>query len=480
MSTVIFSTLYQGKTLITKRDFWNIAGRAGRAFVDHEGKILVALDITRKDHNEIRWERNLISEYLNKDNIDTAESGCLTLIRALKILSLRNGLSFDVLITLLADNRIEETELQSNKINDRLDWIDDSLLSLHYSNNPEGNTLEWVDDYFTKSLAYLQTKYYEDIMGDEVIRFVKARIEGITKKVGGGKENWKKVVCSGIPINSDLQIEERIDKVIGFVQSYIVGDKTLENRISLLENIENTINDINVLKEGSIESADSRKIRSKWLSGVAMSDIAQHDNSISIITNHYSFKLPWILNGIAKKLRLRKLIDESEIIEELAILIELGLPNIKSVKIYQAGIRSRSSALEIANMYEDELWEKSIKTYKQDLITNADHYITQVSENAASWIKLLVKFSKREFFKIKKVPNFICKKVHEQTKRLIARLINNEQYLLSLDFVVVNKIRENSDIDFSEVNNLNGIYFDYNENDELWEMTCVNPYIKFE
>ena len=480
VSTVIFSTLYQGKTLITKRDFWNIAGRAGRAFVDHEGKILVALDITRKDHNEIRWERNLISEYLNKDNIDTAESGCLTLIRSLKILSLRNGLSFDVLITLLADNRIEETELQSNKINDRLDWIDDSLLSLHYSNNPEGNTLEWVDDYFTKSLAYLQTKYYEDIMGDEVIRFVKARIEGITKKVGGGKENWKKVVCSGIPINSDLQIEERIDKVIGFVQSYIVGDKTLENRISLLENIENTINDINVLKEGSIESADSRKIRSKWLSGVAMSDIAQHDNSISIITNHYSFKLPWILNGIAKKLRLRKLIDESEIIEELAILIELGLPNIKSVKIYQAGIRSRSSALEIANMYEDELWEKSIKTYKQDLITNADHYITQVSENAASWIKLLVKFSKREFFKIKKVPNFICKKVHEQTKRLIARLINNEQYLLSLDFVVVNKIRENSDIDFSEVNNLNGIYFDYNENDELWEMTCVNPYIKFE
>ena len=78
------------------------------------------------------------------------------------------------------------------------------------------------------------------------------------------------------------------------------------------------------------------------------------------------------------------------------------------------------------------------------------------------------------------MPNFTCGKVHEQTKRLIARLINNEQYLLSLDFVVVNKIKENSDIDFSKVNDLNGIYFDYNENDNLWEMTCVNPYIKFE
>ncbi|WP_301221150.1 hypothetical protein [Bacteroides caecimuris] len=60
-----------------------------------------------------------------------------------------------------------------------------------------------------------------------------------------------------------------------------------------------------------------------------MSDIAQHDNAISIITNHYSFNLPWILNGISKKLKNRNLIDESEIIEELVILIELGLPDIK-------------------------------------------------------------------------------------------------------------------------------------------------------
>ncbi|WP_301221151.1 hypothetical protein [Bacteroides caecimuris] len=44
VSTVISSTRYQAGTAITKRDFWNIAGRAGRAFVDHEGKILVALD----------------------------------------------------------------------------------------------------------------------------------------------------------------------------------------------------------------------------------------------------------------------------------------------------------------------------------------------------------------------------------------------------------------------------------------------------
>lgn len=479
VSTVIFSTLYQGKTPITKRDFWNIAGRAGRAFVDHEGKILVALDILGKDEDKVECERGFISNYLDKNNIDKAESGCLRLIRELKKLSQQNGLSFDTLINMLAENRNEEIDNESDKINVFLDWIDDSLLSLHNSNNPQGNTLEWVDDYFTKSLAYLQTKYYEDITGEEVIKFVKARINGITKKVGGEKENWENVVSSGIPISSDLQIEDRIDVVIGFIQKYIIGDQTLEDRISLLENIENTINNINVLKEGYIVSADSREIRRKWLSGVAMSDIAQHVNAIALITNHYSFNIPWILNGISKKIKNRDLVDEADVIEELAILVELGLPNIKSVKVYQAGIRSRCSAYEIGNLYEDDLWKKSIKTYKQDLITHADYYKGQVSENAASWIDLLVRFSKRDFVKIKKVPNFTYGQVHEQTKRLIARLINNEQYLLSSDFSVINKIGKGSKIDFSEVNKLNGIYFDYDEDDNLWKMTCVNPYVEF-
>lgn len=480
VSTVIFSTLYQARELITKRDFWNIAGRAGRAFVDHEGKILVALDIVGKDDGRIEWERGIISDYLDKNNIDKAESGCLRLIRALKNLSLSNGLSFDTLISLLAENRIDEIHEQSDEIDALLDWIDDGLLSLHNSNNPEGNTLDWIDNYFTKSLAYLQAQYHEDITGEEVIKFVKARIKGITKKVGEEKESWENVVSSGIPINSDLQIEDRIEEIIGFVQNYISNDQTLEERISLLGNIENTINSINALKDGLIESADSEEIRRKWLSGVPMSDITQHDNAIGIVTNHYSFNLPWILNGISKKTKARDLTDEADVIEELAILVELGLPNIKSVKVYQAGIRSRSSALEIANLYDDEVWEKSIKTYKQDLINHAEFYKEQVSENAAAWIDLLVKFSKRDIVKIDRVPNFKYGKVHERTKRLIARLINDEQFLMSADFSVVNKLGEGSDVDFSEVNDLNGIYFDYDENDNLWKMVCVNPYVKFE
>lgn len=478
VSTVIFSTIYQAGKLITKRDFWNIAGRAGRAFVDHEGKILVAQDIVGKDSRRINWERDLILEYFNKSNINEAESGCLRLIRFLKIIASRNGVSFENLIELIAENRINEIHEELDEIDSLLDWIDDGLLALHNSNNTEGNDLTWVDDYFAKSLAYLQTRNFDDISGEEVVEFVKARITGITKKVGTEKSEWENVVSSGIPINSDLQIEDKLDIVIEFLQKYIAEDKTLENRIQLLENIENTINDINALKADFLQSSQCNEIRKMWLSGIPMLQITHLENAIDIITKHYSFNLPWVLNGISKKLLKKSFIEESDIIEELAILVELGLPSIKSVKIYQAGIRSRSSALEISNLFEDELWEKSIKTYKTDLIRNSEYYKGEVSELASSWINLLVKFSKREQLKITKVPNFTFGDVHEKTHRLIARLINGKQYLFSPDFNVIEE--DGSSIDFTEVNKINGIYFDYDKRDKVWKMNCTNPYIKFD
>ena len=86
--------------------------------------------ITGKDEDRVEWKRGIISAYLNKNNIDKAESGCLRLIRELKNLSLLNGLSFDTLISLLAEKRIDEIHEQSDEIDTLLDWIDDGLLSL--------------------------------------------------------------------------------------------------------------------------------------------------------------------------------------------------------------------------------------------------------------------------------------------------------------------------------------------------------------
>ena len=71
VSSVVFSTIYQAGNLITARDFWNIAGRAGRAFVDHEGKILVAIDSSDSSSlfkSIIKYKTTQLSETLKNES----------------------------------------------------------------------------------------------------------------------------------------------------------------------------------------------------------------------------------------------------------------------------------------------------------------------------------------------------------------------------------------------------------------------------
>lgn len=477
ISTVIFSTLYQASKPITSRDFWNIAGRAGRAFVDHEGKILVALDTFKKNTRKINWERKQIFNYFDKAKIDKAQSGCLELIKALKNFANSNDVSYERLLELIADNNISEIHEDTEAINNRLDWIDDGLLSLHSINSIDSN-YDWIDDYFRKSLAYIQAEQSEEITGEEVIEFLKARTKGIITRVGDDRNKWDSIIKSGIPINSDLQIEDKLDQLIIIIQEYLSNEISIDTKIKLLKDIEYEIKDINVLSNEFIESVNQDEIREKWLKAIPLSEIAPLDQAINIVTKYYSYSLPWVLNGISKKIKNKELVLEAETMEELSILVELGLPNLVSVKIYQSGIRSRFSANEISGLYDDELWDKSIKFYKNDLIKNIENYKGLLSDGASKWLVLLSKFSKREIDILESIPDFRFGDKHKIAARLIAKEINGKQYLMSPDFKVIQAIKSLS-VDFSPVNNLNGVFFDYNKNEGVWKMVNLNPYLIF-
>lgn len=544
ISTVIFSTIYQAGEPITSRDFWNIAGRAGRAFIDHEGKILISLDNSngaeidlftikskypelighinnyfvylyrnsytfkynfkklirtaplsrrKKDKlietfdkyteskNKHNWSTENTKEQINyffdKAKIDKAQSGCLELIKNLKNFANSNDVSFERLLELIADNNISEIHEDTEAINNRLDWIDDGLLSLHSINSIDSN-YDWTDDYFRKSLAYIQAEQSEEITGEEVIEFLKARTKGIIARVGDDRNKWKSIIKSGIPINSDLQIEDKLDQLIIIIQEYLSNEISIDTKIKLLKDIENEIKDINVLSNEFIQSVNQDEIREKWLKAIPLSEIAPLDQATNIVTKYYSYSLPWVLNGISKKMKNKELVVEAETMEELSILVELGLPNLVSVKIYQSGIRSRFSANEISGLYEDELWDKSIKFYKNDLIKNIENYKGLLSDEASKWLVLLSKFSKREIDILESIPDFNFGDKHKVANRLIAREIKGKQYLMSPDFKVMQAI-ESSSIDFSPVNNLNGVFFDYNKNEKVWKMVNLNPYLIF-
>ena len=80
VSSVIFAHVFiDEQKRIKNNDFWNIAGRAGRSFVDREGKILFAVDASREKWKAKR-DRELANEYFQSGNQKPAISGLLYII----------------------------------------------------------------------------------------------------------------------------------------------------------------------------------------------------------------------------------------------------------------------------------------------------------------------------------------------------------------------------------------------------------------
>lgn len=96
VSTVIVSNVYLDESNTVKvNDFWNIAGRAGRAFTDTEGKILYAIDRNKSQwsiYNQIQMKEM----YFQYGNIEKATSGLYLLLRYLFILSERFEIEYSL------------------------------------------------------------------------------------------------------------------------------------------------------------------------------------------------------------------------------------------------------------------------------------------------------------------------------------------------------------------------------------------------
>lgn len=488
VSSVIFSTLFQphgAKQIpIEHGDFWNIAGRAGRAFVDHEGKILIANDKTRSSWH-VKRDTRLIEGYFDKSNINHVQSGLLATIKYLKIVSTRfSGLDFNQFLQLISENSFESvTDEVEDFLIEKLDLIDDTLLTLHkHLGSEDSLNVSWVEDYFRKSLAYLQiSKENEEISKKEFIKIIKHRIKGIVKSVGDDKANWQKHIGSGIPLQSDLKIEEQLDEIIGLITVFIASDDySINNKITLLTKIEKLINHVPVLSEAYLANEDLELIRTLWLLGDSMTEINKIEGSQRIIKEHFSFKLPWILNGVARKLEDKGNEVASEILQELSILVETGLPNLTAVKIYQAGIRSRSASIEIAELFPDDSWKLSVNFYKNKIFRNVEKIKSKVSENTIKWLELFHNYNLKHTRTIKNIEPFKIKRLNNWDGQLIPKYINGQGYLISTDLSIIYHTSKIKDRDFSEVLNTDGISFYKNPDDNLWILDNKNPNIEID
>lgn len=486
VSTVIVSNVYLNQDkLVDVKDFWNLAGRAGRAFTDTEGKILYTIDRNNDDYS-VRKQIEIMNRYFEHENIEKATSGLYLLLRELFRIAKNCGIEYKTFLELLAENTELADEETAKKFfeesNPLLDLIDDTLISMDIMNNVQDlqDCSSWIDSAFRNSLAYIQAKSYTEFSSEQVMDVLKARNNGVVK-LAGPTSTWKEIACSSIPLKASIFIAGHIEEVTEYIDLYCMSSQSFDDLMDLIQCLDSFVALIPIsTNKKLIEVVNSIPIRNKWYGGCPIDEInILDDKALDACNQYYGFHFPWIINSIAKKMSLIGKTDEAKILEDISLFSEIGVPDIKSSKIYLSGVRSRECALELSKKIgTDNDWLNPIKgqllKYWEEL--NAGR--SECSERTYRWLNLLNasdKNSSRISINRMKIRIDYC---HAGTyDELIIRSYESRIYVCSYDYKIRILIRKEVQDKYAKLLGIQGLFFKKATNG-FWILQSHNPFIQ--
>jgi hypothetical protein len=392
-SVIVATTFIGAKLQISKRDFWNICGRAGRAFVDGEGKVLFAIDATRSAWN-VQNDEAIAASYFDIAHLDQVASGLLQVVHYLNILAGKAGISFETLLELAANDSFDRCGPEKANVEGVVDWIDDQLLALHVAYNGEdlSMTVDWVDDAFRDSLAAIQERAKPEASREgQLLGFLKARVKGVLLKVPTS-EARRAVIASGLPLSVGVVAFDQLNEFRGMVDRYLASEQTEEALGVLVLEFETWGRQhAKTIVEEIPEQVTLDMIRPQWLEGASLRKIIETcgDESTDICTELYGYQLPWLFHSVAQKLDKQTEENRVEALAKVGLLVELGLPTEAAAKVFLAGVRSRAAAVELSRFLTDPAASVSrIRNALLDLAT-VEELSTSVSESTREWLHLL-------------------------------------------------------------------------------------------
>jgi hypothetical protein len=477
ISSVLISTPYIGQNMtIDKRDFWNICGRAGRAFVDGEGKILYAIDDTRS-RRQIRNDEMLARTYFDTSTMDRVESGLLYIINFMRRISDTAGVPFDVLIELVANNDFEKFGDEEESFEAILDLIDDELLALHEDesvNLSHDESVDWVDRAFRKSLAAIQASAgLEQSNQDDVISFLQARAKSTLQRVAD-KATRRAVVASGLPMSVAIMAHRDLDLFRRLIDEFMESDMLLSDLNAIVQNIEEWARENAHSVTGEMpEKSKLDDLREDWLGGAGLNVLIKQDSdATSICKDLYGYQLPWVIHAISQK--LEKEVEEERIkaMSLIALLVEIGVPTELAARIFLAGIRSRVAVTELSRL--DAQFGDSVSAISNNLLDPdfMDALIPQVSTPTAEWLRLILADESRRKIVVPNVTPFKLKRPLDLDV-MYARSFEENVYLCSLDGRKKIRVKSTPRRPFDQV--ADDPRFVFEKSGETWLLTARDP-----
>jgi superfamily II DNA/RNA helicase len=351
-ATVIMHSIFRNREVIKPEEFANVAGRAGRAFIDIDGQILYPIFEEDKRQYKLDVWNDLLSRSHSRSLISGIYQLVITLLKRLIVrIPTRNA---EKVIEYVLNNAVwegvidvpsqaeEKDALQKSE--EQLRSLDVAILSLIDDLDcPEHFVPLALDEALKGSLWAREVKKQKPDMQRVLSAILESRARHIWQKTTSSQRRG--FYYAGIGLRAGLAIDDSLDELLTLI---IEGDRALTERDSnLLVTCVQRFAEIVFVIEPFIPASlptNWKKTIEGWLTGLAVADLqVEGDTDVNdFIQDGIGYRLTWALEAV----RARSSAESSslKVGGMVAAALEVGAMTPQEILLLRSGLRSRSAA----------------------------------------------------------------------------------------------------------------------------------------
>ncbi len=442
VTSVIFASVdYSYHRPINKRDFWNVAGRAGRAFCDTEGRILYY--VKAKEQWQYDWYKKQAWFYMADKSLDDVKSGVLSILQDILSIGKEFKLSIEQIEEIVEHDLYVAIPDKAQEIQEKLDLLDDSIMSILLEKESSSDS---VDQYLDTTLAFQQAESDDKV---HIKRLMAARYRRDMKYAENDKNYF---TCTGLSLAASTYLLENIHYIQSILHAYQESLQTLEDLLSFVDQFENIVLGIPSRMFKKVKKEHLDRYRVYWFEGKEI----EKPKIRKAIREFYKNSVPWALNALSSYF---KRVDTNDIISDvivrLSTCIGLGMPSYWACRIYMCGVESRHAAMELSLRLHD--YSNEPKDRIRSVLMHAAEKLKDISLVAIAWLKTLQKEKMYNEQKEVKVKAFTCELQNADNPKLYICKYARKFYLRNADYSYVIKWHRD-DYDLNAVANIPGLY----------------------
>lgn len=353
VAVLLVPSLYRAGNILTGEEFANVAGRAGRAFVDLEGLVIHVM-FEPKGRRRKAWRKLVIAS-----KAKTLESGLILIASNILDRLVHNGaFNREDTFEYLANNRdawvipaANDNEESSEALLEKLDLAIYGLVDA--LNADDADLPRLIDEALNSSLWARQIARRGDEARNLQLNLFKARARLIWSQTNADQRRGHFAMSVGL--DAGLALDAMAEELANLLDQ--------ADNAAISGNPDELYGTLNILAEQLLAirpfspedamQANWREVLALWLHGTPVSEI--RSKNMPFIEDVFSYRLVWAIEALRTRRMVLGWQPEETITGAAAACLETGLPRYAMALLVRSGLSSRAAAIAAINDQNPQL-----------------------------------------------------------------------------------------------------------------------------